>query len=435
LPYGVLFGVVFFAYEWWRWATLQSTAYDLAYFDQVVWNASQGHGFVSSFASYPFFGQHFSPALAALVPLYVVSPSPLWLLAAQSLALGAALAPVYKLAERLLGGRVAPLAGAAYVLQLFILRAVNFDFHTEALAVPFVFWAVLAAVRDQRLVLLLAGLVPLLCKEDGALVSLGVGFLAWAVFKRRAGLVLMGVALIYGLVVMLVVMPFLRHGAPGDLFWRYGYLGQSAPAILTSLVTRPQLVIGHLLTPAPLGALTLILAGLGFLPLLRPLALAAALPALLLALLSTHVPQETLADHYGLQAGPLLFTAALLGWRRVRSPAIPGVALLVAAAFIALVWAPRPTLAGWDRAHDAATLAARIPPRDAVAASSQILPRLAHRSSISLFPNYDASWVLIDRTQTGPAEITALRSHGYVEADVAGDYSLWRRPSDAYLSY
>lgn len=179
----------FFGYAWARWATLKSSAFDLAYFDQVVWNAAHGHGFMSSFAPYPFLGQHFSPALALLVPLYWIQPSPLWLLGVQSLALGLACVPLYLLARTWLDHRSSLIACVAYAAQLFVLRAVGYDFHTAALAVPFVFWAVLGAVRagpTGDATVLLAGTAPMLCKEDGALVSLGIGFLAWAVFKRRA---------------------------------------------------------------------------------------------------------------------------------------------------------------------------------------------------------------------------------------------------------
>ena len=38
---------------------------------------------------------------------------------------------------------------------------------------PFVFLALLGAARNRTSVLLLAGAVPMLCKEDGALVTIG----------------------------------------------------------------------------------------------------------------------------------------------------------------------------------------------------------------------------------------------------------------------
>ncbi|MDB5065844.1 MAG: hypothetical protein JWM18_2278, partial [Chloroflexi bacterium] len=146
-----------------RWATFHSAAYDLAFFDQVMWNASAGHGLRSSFVGYGFLGQHFEPALLLFVPLYRLHPSPLWLLGIQSLALGLAVVPLWALArEWLTTRRAALVAGVAYLLQVGLARAAGFDFHTEALAVPFVFLALLGAARGSTALLLLAGAVPLL---------------------------------------------------------------------------------------------------------------------------------------------------------------------------------------------------------------------------------------------------------------------------------
>ncbi|TMD95654.1 MAG: DUF2079 domain-containing protein, partial [Chloroflexi bacterium] len=131
-----------------RWLTFHSTTYDLAFFDQVVWNASQGHGLRSSFVDYGFLGQHFEPALLLFVPLYRLHATPLWLLAGQSLALGLAVVPLWALAREWVGGRGAALAACtAYLLSVGLARAAGFDFHTETLAVPFVFLALLGAAR------------------------------------------------------------------------------------------------------------------------------------------------------------------------------------------------------------------------------------------------------------------------------------------------
>jgi uncharacterized membrane protein len=442
--------LVFLGYAWAHWATLKSSAFDLAYFDQVVWNAAQGHGFTSSFAPYPFLGQHFSPALALLVPLYWIQPSPLWLLGAQSAALGLACVPLYRLARTWLDHRSSLIACVAYVGQLFVLRAVGYDFHTEALAVPFIFWAVLGARRaDPRgdATLLLAGIAPMLCKEDGALVSLGIGLLAWAVLKRRAGLVLMAVATAYGLVVTTVVMPAIRGGQPGDLIDRYSYLGSSAPGVLIGIVTHPQVALLHLLSPGPLIAVALMLGGVAFLPLARPVAAAAALPALVLALLSQHVQQETLLDQYGLQPGPLIFVAALLGWVRLTSrppdwwrrfrPSLPawapstGVVLLASTAVALILSGQTPALGSWDRAQAARSLAGAVPAGASVDGSSDLLTLLAEHESIGLLPSHEREWLAVDMSAESDALVSGLPSQGYFLVKRWGALSLWRRQASA----
>jgi uncharacterized membrane protein len=426
--------LAFSGYAFARWATLQSSALDLAYFDQVVWNAAQGHGFVSSFAPYPFFGQHFSPALGLLVPFYWIHPSPLWLLGAQSLALGAAVVPLYLLARTWLDHSSSMVVCLAYTAQLFVLRGVGYDFHTEALAVPFVFVAVLGAARASGTgdgVLLLSGVAPMLCKEDGALVSLGIGFLAWAVLHRRAGLALMATSVVYGVVVTTVVMPAIRGGQPGDLIDRYAYLGSSVPGVLLGLATNPQVALLHVFSPGPLIAVAIMLGGVAFLPLARPLAAAAALPALMLELLSSHVSQSTLLDQYGLQPGPLLFVAALLGWVRIspRLKASPRPVLLVGTV-IALVWAgPVPALGSWNNGAAARTLASEVPPDASVGASSDLATMLAERKSIVARPSSDADWLAVDASEENAGFVAGLPARGYVLIDRRGPLSLWRRQS------
>ena len=430
-----------------RWLTFHSTAYDLAFFDQVVWNASAGHGLRSSFVGYSFFGQHFEPALLLFVPLYRVHATPLWLLAGQSLALGLAVVPLWALAREWVGGRAAALAACtAYLLQVGLARAAGFDFHTETLAVPFVFLALLGAARGRTALLLAAGVVPLLCKEDGALVTVGIGLLALTLHRRRAGLVLAGAGVAAGALVTLVLMPRLRAGAPGDLIDRYRYLGATPAAVVEHLVTAPQSWLGHLLS-APAGpALVLALAAVGLLPLLRPAALAACVPVLLVALVSADAYQSGLRLQYGLPAVPLLVAAALAGWRsrpgRRLGRAAP--ALLVGGAAATwlitapLPWGPGPDrldLGGLDRVAAADRALGRIPSGVPVAASGSLLTHLSERPEIWELPaGVGVAWVAVDdgaqvtgqsRAAGYATAVASLPQRGYHRVAGGGGVSVW----------
>ena len=449
-----LAGGAFFAVAWLRFATYHSAAYDLAFFDQMVWNGAQGNGLHSSFLRYDFFGQHFEPALYAFVPLYRLHATPLWLLGGEALALGGAVVPLWALARRWLGDGVRPaLVCAAYVLQIGVARAVGFDFHTEALAVPFVFLALLGAARGNTLMLLLCGVAPMLCKEDGALVTLGIAVLALVVHRRRAALVLGGVAVLGGAVIVLGVMPALRGGAPGDLVARYAYLGDSPGAVLTHVFTQPQVWLAHLVSPPAGPALLIALGAVGFLPLLRPLALLACMPALLLPLLADDAYQGGLRLHYGLQATPLLVGAAMLGWQRADSllrgrghalALAPPAALLGGALATWLALSPLPgghgpdavSLGGLQRSAQVDTLLARIPADATVAASSNLLTHLAERAVIAEWPSRASpEWVVIDAAANVTAQsrtagyadaVTQLSTRGYVTVSTAGGVTLWQ---------
>jgi len=449
---GVAGGLLFLV-SWLRYLTFHSSAYDLAFFDQIVWNGARGHGLSSSFLPYPFLGQHFEPALFLFIPLYWLHASPLWLLGAQDAALAAAIVPLYWLSRYWLAGRWAPwVAITAYVLQLSVARAVGFDFHTETLAIPFVFLALLFLVRDRTWFLAGCAVVPMLCKEDGALVTLGIGLFAVMLGHRRAGLLLMAGSLAIGTFITLVVMPHLRGGAPGDLVERYTYLGHTSGQILLHLFTQPGLWLRHLVAAPAAPAMLVALLALGLLPFFRPCALLAALPALVISLLSSFPYTAGLRLQYGISATPLLVAAALLGWQKLSSDRrlpqgygrpLGGAALLIGALATWLAFAPLPGghgpdqagLVGFGRVAAVERVLRRVPPQAPVAATDSVLTHLAERPVMFLLPSgRNAPWLVIDAEGDVSAEslgagyasaITALSARGYcLEAREAG-VSLW----------
>ena len=71
--------------------TFHSTASDLAVFDQVLWNTIHGRFMESTLSlarcePHSFFGDHFSPALLLILPLYALFPHPETLIVVQTIA-------------------------------------------------------------------------------------------------------------------------------------------------------------------------------------------------------------------------------------------------------------------------------------------------------------------------------------------------------------
>src|SRR6266508_669964 len=54
----------------------QSHAYDLGFFDQIIWNTSHGRWFATTFVPYNFLGQHMEPVLLPFAALYRLWPQP-----------------------------------------------------------------------------------------------------------------------------------------------------------------------------------------------------------------------------------------------------------------------------------------------------------------------------------------------------------------------
>jgi uncharacterized membrane protein len=437
---GIGAAAIFFTLALIRHLSFHSAGYDLGFFDQVLWNASRGHGLRSTFIPYGFFGEHFEPALLLFVPLYRLVPSPVWLLGAQSLALGLAVVPLHALACKLLGATAAWVAVAAYLLQLGVARAVETDFHTEALAVPFVFLAVRFAMERRWPLFILCSAVPLLTKEDGALVAIALGALAFLLTRKAVSLASTVGAIVYGAVILLWAMPAFRGGAAGDLIGRYAYLGSTPSQVALHVLTKPWVWIGNLTdSPFPL-ALLAMLAAVGFLPILRPTALAAGMLPLVPALLSNDPYQAGLQLQYGLSAVPLLMIAALLGWNRVGLN-VGGLILVAGAILTWVLMAPAVSglatdLTGLSRIGAVNPILDRIPAGADVAASSELLPHVSERKGIWEFPNgFGVPWVVIDDSnrpsqQSLAAGYTAAQARltqaGYkIDAESSG-VTLWR---------
>jgi len=435
-----------------------SNAYDFGFFDQIVWNTSQGRWFETSFLDYNFAGQHMEPVLLLFAAWYRwVTPNPEVMLVAQATAAAWAAAPLFLAARRLLTSPTAALLIAvAYLSAPFLHQAVLYDFHPEVIG-TLVFFGALALLIHGRPGWAMAALFCLLLlKEDTALAVLGFALIFWLRGARRQALWTAGSALVYVVLVVGVLMTTLR-GGPSDLTERYAYFGDSPGAVVRTIFLHPDLIAHHALGGAQVRAAGGLLATLALLPLATPAALAAA-PLLAANLLSTHPQQQRLELHYPVLPFTLLVIAAVLRIERlaVRTPdrsmrlrwnATALAALLLSTSLIGYLWAsplgPR-LIAREDfqrTPHTAATrrVLAAVPPAASVSAQSGLLPHLSQRRAIWEFPLLnDADYVVIDEHgwRTGQADEAgfdvvrrALPERGYCLLLAEDGVMLWARKS------
>jgi uncharacterized membrane protein len=141
-----------------RYHTFQTGSYDLVIFDQAV--RSYAHfqpgisiikGLHNGFGPhFSVLGDHWSPILAVLAPLYWVFNGPQTLLVAQAVLFALAIPPLWLYTRRAFGGGSAAVVAAylvsvVYLLSWPIASAVYFNFHEVAFA------PVLTAVALERL--------------------------------------------------------------------------------------------------------------------------------------------------------------------------------------------------------------------------------------------------------------------------------------------
>ncbi len=391
------------------WRDMRTHAYDLAVFDQLIWNTAHGRLFETSFAPYNYLGDHFQPVLILFVPIYWLGGGAQALLGAQALVSGLAAIALYEAARALrLHPVLAASAAVTYLLNPYLHRALAFDFHPETmLALPA--FAALSAFAGGRIRLGVAlALSLLLFKEDAVFVTLALAGCAATLGRRRPALAVASVALLSTVLVVGWLMPHARDGYPSHLAARYTVLGgREGLSALAFMAQHPSEAVRVLAQPGRTEPGVQFVAAAPWV-LLAPWQALALSPGLALTLLSSHAPQRTLDLHYAVEMVPVAALAGLFACRRLaRSLPVPSVAALILLSTVLATLALSPVSpsarsgAGQGKATHVRAVEeaiALVPSDAAVSAQSNLAPRLAHRQQLWVFPGWweEADWVLVD---------------------------------------
>ncbi len=289
-----------------QYYTFRTSSYDLVIFDQTV--RSYAHfmpgisiikglhnGFGPHFSE---LGDHWSPILASLAPLYWIHGGPETLLVAQAVLFALAIPPLWVFTRRAFGGgskavAAAYLVSVAYALSWPIASALAFDFHEVAFA-PVLTAVALERIQAGRLRTALIALgVLLLVKEDMGLLVAGIGlYLAVARPRLVRKQLLVGAALIVAgladsVITTYALIPAL--GGRSNYYWAYTALGHDLPQAAWHVITHPG-SLRVLVTPrVKLDTVLWLFGAFCFLPLRSPIALAT-IPLLLERMLANLFP-------------------------------------------------------------------------------------------------------------------------------------------------
>jgi len=172
----------FFFFSYWKYQHFLYNGIDLAIFNQVFWNASEGRWYVSSLQGHSYLGDHWSLFIPFLVPVYAFAANfltpvyhPLILLLLQTIVLALGAFPVYAIARFFLTslpyGKFLPLAASlAYLCNPIVQNANLFEFHMLAVAVPLLLWTAYFYLVKRTAPFFFFGFLSLLVREDVALV-------------------------------------------------------------------------------------------------------------------------------------------------------------------------------------------------------------------------------------------------------------------------
>ena len=400
-----------------RHRSFETGRFDLGNMVQAVWSTAHGHPLrVTTLTGEQAFrlGAHIDPVLMLFAPLWWLWPSPDLLLVAQAIAIGLGALPVYWLARKHLGS---PRAGVGFTLAYLVYPPTTWlalnEFHPGGLAMPALLYAFWYLDEDRLAPFAAFALFASICREDVPLVLAGFGvWYALARGRRAAGSAIAAAGVAWTAIAVGIVIP--HFGAGQSTF--SGRYSEARAAALHDPLALFRLTFDH----AGVQYLLDLLLPLAGLCLLAPVALAA-LPALLLNLLSATPTQTSIHFHYTAAEIPPLIAAAVLGAARLRgrwSLPVATVALVAALAGNYVlgaipVWGELPggeTLqarAAVVTAHDrtAARALTLIPPHAVVSATNSLGAHLSARRRVLSFPFIqDATWAAVDESRPGYAD-------------------------------
>lgn len=445
-----------------RVAGLTAPPYDLAFFQQIVWNVGQSGQWVSNFHQGSFLGLHFSPILVVPALLErLVWPDVRVLTSIHAITVGAFIPAAFLfLRAGLRPSRFAGVIAAALAIPIPIWGAVQdvirSDFHPEVSGVVLALFAGWAGLTGRPRVLWALAAVALLTREDVSYAVFIVGLVIAVRGQgrmRRHGRWLATVAVAWAIIVFGLLMPAIRAGNPSETASYYAWLGAGWD-VLGAPFAKAGAIVAAMTRPAAWFVVGGMIVSLGALPLLRPRWFVLTLPPFVAILLSAHVFQATLRFQYPVILIVPLVCAALFGGRRVlaigtrhrarrgpRSPirstrwsAVTALGLSVALALpaVAGAWvqgsippfdAGDPAFRSSPAAIDALlALARRVPDGALLAADEGSVAPLAGRASVGRLvvgggPPPEA-FVLLDRNAWAPTPAIA-RIHDEVRADLS----------------
>ena len=305
-----LSSLILFGFSSLRHGLFQSTALNLAFFDQLVYLVSQGLPPISSILGFHLLGDHAAFILYPIALLYKIHPDVHLLFAVQAVALAAGAIPIHALSlHRGLSVAYARAIAFSYLLYPALFN-INFytDFRPEAIAVPALLWAVWAAAVNRVGQFIIAITLVLSCKDILSLTVIALG--VWLALNKTHrcygfGCILGG--LIWFVFTICYLVPMLRGGQPGGVGF-YSSMGGSFSEIAWNLVANPGVILAKLfLLDRLFYYLLLVLPVIIGLSWRQVTTILPALPMLLLNILSDFPAQRDLIHHYSLPIFPFIF--------------------------------------------------------------------------------------------------------------------------------
>jgi uncharacterized membrane protein len=440
---------------------LNTAAYDLGIYDNLMYVALEGHPFRSTVLLGPdgpsYLVGHAEFAMLLFTPFYWLWPKAEMLLMLQALALGFAAVPLYLFARTQLPRGAAVLLAFCYLLYAPLHGSCFYDFHWLPITIIFQFTLYFSIATRKTWLFVICYVILTLLREDVSvgLTVLGL-FLLLSGIRPKLGLTMAicsavsFVGIKFG--IMLYAGPFFF---PSLIYGQLVASGESDfGSVVRTIITNPAYLVNTLLDPKKLNYFLHLMAPLAFLPLRRWLLVVLISGATVFTFLTTaYEPTISINFQYPAHWIPYLFAATVLLLNQL-SKAVDGAlrrrAALGAIAFGVVThsyvygavlqhetyvggFLPVPykiTQAEKDTYAALRKIAARIPQQASVAATDMEVPHVSNRYSIFTLRTHhgDAEYLLVNRNSVASDTRNILK-----DAVSRNDYGLIATEAPFYL--
>jgi uncharacterized membrane protein len=394
-----------------HYSVFQTAHADLGNMVQPIWNTLHGHFLESTTLNghqRSRLGYHVDPFLLLFAPLLWIWANPVLLPVVQALAVASGALPVFWLARKHLDSSR---AGAHFALAYLLYPATQFNaftvsssFHSVAIAVPLILYAVWFLDEDRLVAFSLVALLACATKEE---IPLAIGCLGiwYAVRKGRRlfGLSVFALGLGVTLFNFMWVIPHFAPSGGNPFAGRYTAVGGTPHGIARKLVTDPGAFVHAVATGHK--ALYLVLLLVPFLGLwaLEPLLFLGSVPDLAINLLSSKADQTSIPFHWTAGIIPFVVAASIFGAARFKRQGVQVSLWVMAASAAVALFSPIQSLSSDVRALGSPVVSAKVqavnlvPGGLPVSASNQLGARLAERRFSYTFPTVrGAKWIVVD---------------------------------------
>ena len=396
--------------------------YDYAHFKvnyNTVWYGARIENMLSD---------HFTIVQLLISPLYWVFGS-YTLLIIQIVAILFAGIGIYKYIKLISKNEKLSLFAAVHFFSMWgIYSALNFDYHDNVLAATFVVWFIYFLKKSNYFLSTVFFILIILCKENmilwASFLALGLLLVNFKDLKKRYYLIFLTVfSLVFFILVLNVIMPSLTlHNVKGYNHFDFSVLGENMGEAVKNIFRKPIEIFiafftNHTNNPSAVGIkneffLVFILSG-GLIVLRKPQYLIALIPVFGQKLFHDYHSHWGLTAHYSIEFAPIISIALFEYFSEHQNKHILKLAFFATLSCFTINiikindrlpgWYDNTGVAFYSKKHYETQYSVKelndalkkIPEDAIVSAESNIVPHLANRRNIYMFPAvFDADYVV-----------------------------------------